>query len=194
MIEIPLFPLRTVLYPAGLLPLKIFEQRYLDMTKNSIRDSSPFGVCLIREGAEVGAPATPQAIGCSARILEWDMPHLGVFHLLCQGESVFRVVEHWVAKNGLLWGRVEPREPELDVALPPEHAHLAELLRKIIDKVGADRFPAPLALHDANWVAYRLAEVLPIEPPLKQTILEATQVQPRLAALSAFLKTQRVMP
>jgi Lon protease-like protein len=103
-------------------------------------------------------------------------------------------VEHWVAKNGLLWGRVELREPDLDVPLPPEHVHLAELLRKIIDKVGADRFPAPAALHDANWVAYRLAEVLPIEPPLKQTILEAAQVGDRLAALSGFLKTQRVVP
>jgi Lon protease-like protein len=193
MIEIPLFPLRNVLYPAGLLPLKVFEQRYLEMTKNCIRDDSVFGVCLIRDGAEVGTPAVPYATGCTARILEWDMPHLGLFQLICQGESVFRIADHWPAKNGLLWGHVELREPELQVDLPQAHQHLADLLKKIIDKIGADRFPAPVALHDASWVAYRLAEVLPIEPELKQHILEATEPEARLSALTDFLRTARVV-
>jgi hypothetical protein len=193
MIEIPLFPLRTVLYPAGRLPLKVFEQRYLDLTKNCIRDDSVFGVCLIREGSEVGTPATPWATGCTARIQEWDMPHLGMFHLLCQGESVFHTVEHWSAANGLLWGRVEVREPEIEVALPADQQHLAQLLRKIIDKVGAEHFPAPAALHDANWVAYRLAEVLPMDPEIKQMILEAPRTEDRLVALNEFLRTQRVV-
>ena len=77
--EIPIFPLSTVLFPGGLLPLRIFEQRYLEMTKTCIRDLTPFGVCLIREGQEVGAPAVPHGVGCTARILQWDMPHLGLF-------------------------------------------------------------------------------------------------------------------
>jgi Lon protease-like protein len=193
MIEIPLFPLRTVLYPAGRLPLKTFEQRYLDMTKNCIRDDSVFGVCLIREGAEVGTPATPWATGCTARIQEWDMPHLGMFLLMCQGESVFHVAEQWTATNGLLWGRVELREPDIEAALPADQQHLAQLLRKIIDKVGAEHFPAPAALHDANWVAYRLAEVLPMDPEIKQMILEAPGTEDRLVALNEFLRTQRVV-
>jgi Lon protease-like protein len=193
MIEIPLFPLRTVLYPAGRLPLKIFEQRYLEMTKNCIRDDSVFGVCLIREGAEVGNPATPWATGCTARIQDWDMPHLGMFLLMCQGESVFHVAEQWSAPNGLLWGRVELREPEIEVVLSADQQHLAQLLRKIIDKVGAEHFPAPAALHDANWVAYRLAEVLPMDPEIKQVILEAPRTEDRLAALNEFLRTQRVV-
>ncbi|HTS52418.1 MAG TPA: LON peptidase substrate-binding domain-containing protein, partial [Burkholderiales bacterium] len=86
-LEIPIFPLGTVLYPGGLLPLRIFEQRYLDMTKSCIRDNAPFGVCLIREGTEVGAAAAPYAVGCTARIAQWDIPHLGLFHLVAHGES-----------------------------------------------------------------------------------------------------------
>ncbi len=86
--------------PAGLLPLKIFEQRYLDMTKVCIRDDAPFGVCLIRDGAEVGAPAVPHPVGCTARIAEWDMPHLGLFQLVCKGEQVFRILEHWTLRAG----------------------------------------------------------------------------------------------
>ncbi|MGA0033351.1 MAG: LON peptidase substrate-binding domain-containing protein, partial [Burkholderiales bacterium] len=72
--ELPLFPLGTVLFPGGLLPLKIFEQRYVEMIKACLRDSTPFGVCLIREGHEVGVPATPHAVGCLARIEQWDVP------------------------------------------------------------------------------------------------------------------------
>jgi hypothetical protein len=193
MIEIPLFPLRSVLYPVGLLPLKIFEQRYFDMTKNCIRDDSVFGVCLICEGSEVGPPAVPHIIGCTARIREWDMPHLGLFHLVCQGETVFRIEEQWTAKNGLLWARVALREPELQTELPEEHAALPELLRKIMAKAGADHFPAPVALDDANWVAYRLAEVLPLEPELKQQILESTLPFDRLAMLTDFLQSKRVV-
>ena len=144
-LEIPIFPLRTVLFPGGLLPLKIFEQRYLDMTKVCIRDNTPFGVCLIREGTEVGAPAVPYTVGCTARIAEWDMPHLGLFHLLCRGESVFRIVEHWTRQEraAARAGGCATPPPQ---PLAPGHQPLADLLERIIDKVGSDRFPAPVQL------------------------------------------------
>ena len=84
-VALPLFPLSTVLFPGGLLPLKIFEQRYIAMAKACIRDGSEFGVCLIKEGREVGTPAVPQDVGCLARIVHWDMPQFGVFHLQIEG-------------------------------------------------------------------------------------------------------------
>jgi len=192
-LEIPIFPLRTVLFPGGLLPLKIFEQRYLDMTKVCIRDASPFGVCLLREGAEVGAPAIPNPIGCTALIQDWEMPHLGLFHLVCRGESVFRIAEHWTIKGGLIYGSVELNAPLPSQALPATHQPLADLLKKIIDKVGADHFPAPTRLQDADWVACRLAEVLPLEPEFKQQMLESRDPQARLEQLRAFLKSRSVV-
>ena len=85
--EIPIFPLGTVLFPGGLLPLRLFEQRYLEMAKTCLRDAAPFGVCLIREGAEVGAPATPEPVGCLARIAHWDMQQLGLLQIVAQGAS-----------------------------------------------------------------------------------------------------------
>jgi Lon protease-like protein len=191
--EIPIFPLRTVLFPEGLLPLKIFEQRYLDMTKVCIRDGSPFGVCLIREGGEVGEPALPWQVGCTATIAEWDMPHLGMFHLLCRGERVFRIVEHWTAKNGLINAVIEEREPQVRQQLSAEHDELSALLRQIIDKFGADNFPAPIMLDDADWVACRLAEALPLEPEVKQQLLEASTAQFRLDHIKALLKDKSVM-
>jgi Lon protease-like protein len=192
-LEIPIFPLQTVLFPEGLLPLKIFEQRYLDMTKVCIRDSSPFGVCLIREGSEVGAPAMPYPVGCSAHIVEWDMPHLGMFHLLCRGDNVFRIVEHWTGKNGLINALVEERAPALREPLPTRFQELGALLRRIIGKLGADNFPAPVMLDDADWVASRLSEALPLDPEIKQQLLEAGDAVERLEQLQGLLKDKSVM-
>ena len=88
---LPIFPLNTVLYPGGLLPLKIFEQRYLEMTKACLRDATPFGVCRIREGSRSALPAVPESVGCTAIIAEWEMPHLGVFQLKSRGQRPFRI-------------------------------------------------------------------------------------------------------
>jgi hypothetical protein len=186
-LEIPIFPLGTVLFPGGLLPLRIFEQRYLDMTKSCIRDASPFGVCLLREGSEVGAPTVPYQVGCTALIEQWDMPHLGLFHLACRGGSAFRIAQHWTTPSGLIRGHVDLCEAAPPTALPPAHQRLADLLRKVIDLAGAERFPAPMQLDDADWVAYRLAEVLPLEPQFKQRLLEERDALARLAQLSAVI-------
>ncbi len=191
--EIAIFPLRAVLFPGGVLPLKVFEQRYLDMTKVCIRDSVPFGVCLIREGTEVGSPAHPYLIGCTARITEWDMPHLGLFQLTCRGGQLLRILEHWTLKSGLLQAHVELMRLPAPLPLPEEHQSLKELLERIIDKFGAERFPAPVDLDDADWVACRLGEALPLEMPFKQALLEANGPLERLAMLSEFLRTRQVV-
>jgi len=167
--EIFLFPLGTVLFPGGALPLKIFEQRYLDMTKVCIRDNLPFGVCLIREGREVGEPALPHDVGCIATIEQWDMPAASMFHLLARGGARFRVQTTTAAPNGLLSARVDML-PETTSA--ESDSTCAELLRAMIEKIGAEHFPQPLRYDDAAWVVYRLAELLPVEATLRQHFLE----------------------
>lgn len=189
--ELPIFPLGTVLFPRGLLPLRIFEQRYLDMIKRCIRDESAFGVCLIREGGEVGTRAVPHLIGCTAKIAQWDMPHLGLFQILCQGGSVFRILGQRLGANGLLHADVELL-PEPGRVPVPEHLQaLASLLRTVIDKIGAERFPEPLALDDAAWVAHRLAECLPLEPITRQELLEQ-QPLAALERMKLFLQSNSV--
>jgi hypothetical protein len=192
-LQIPIFPLTTVLYPEGLLPLRIFEQRYLDMTKVCIRDNSVFGVCLIREGLEVGTPAVPHDIGCTARISEWDMPHLGLFQLLTQGEMVFRIQEHWTTKSGLIQAQVQLENPLQPEPLPGEYAELAELLQKIMAKLGAERFPSPARLDDATWVAHRLAELLPLETEVKQRLLESREPVEALSEVKTYLQSKQVV-
>ncbi len=186
-LDLPIFPLGTVLFPDGLLPLRIFEQRYLDMTKACIRDDAPFGVCLIRDGKEVGEPAEPFEIGCIARITEWDMPHLGVFTLLCRGEQRFRIVERWTEPNGLQRARVRRMDAPPVHALPARHARLGQLLDRIVQQVGASNFPQPLRTDEAHWVARRLCETLPLDDALKLHVLEGDDIEAALDQLGEYL-------
>ena len=185
--EVHVFPLNTVLFPDGLLPLKVFEQRYIEMTKTCLRDRLPFGVCLIREGREVGAAALPETVGCLATIEHWDMPQLGVFQLLARGTGRFRVLETRVAPNHLVSATIEPIAADEPAAVD---ALCSRVLAAIMEKVGAERFPAPARLDDAAWVGFRLAEVLPLEPREKQDLLEMTDAGARLAQVRRLLERQ----
>src|SRR6188768_4210937 len=91
--SVPLFPLQAVLFPGSVLPLRIFEARYMDMAKACIKSGDPFGVCLIREGAEDGAPAVPENVGCLARILDCDMEELGILKVRAEGLERFRLLD-----------------------------------------------------------------------------------------------------
>ena len=185
-----IFPLNIVLFPGGVLPLKIFEQRYLEMTKVCIRENREFGVCLIREGKEVGTPAVPHEIGCLARIAEWDMPQLGVFRLLTECTQRFRIVRSSPQKNGLISATIETIPPEPEAA--PKDKLCAEILKTIIEKIGLEHFPAPHRFDDAAWIGYRLSEVLPISLDLKQQLLQVNDPQARLSQLSEILSRQGV--
>ncbi len=183
--ELPLFPLGTVLYPGGQLPLKIFEQRYVDMTKACLRDSTPFGVCLIREGREVGEPAAPHAVGCLAQIEQWDVPHPNLFTILARGGERFRILDAAVSAGGLITGRVEIL-PEPSRPATVDRA-CQEVLRLAIERAGSDSVPGPVRLDDPVWVSYRLAEILPISPLEKQALLELDDTGARLAQLHELL-------
>ena len=188
MISIPIFPLNTVLYPGSQLALKIFEQRYLDMTKACVRDGTPFGVCRIREGQEVGLPAVTEHIGCTALIAQWEMPHLGVFHLQTRGQQAFRILHQATQSDGLIRAEVEfLAEAGGDVS-PESFALCRRVLEQIVEKVGADYFFPPLAYDDPRWISYRLAEVLPLEARDKQELLELRDDGARLEHLHAYLQ------
>ncbi|MDH3438769.1 MAG: LON peptidase substrate-binding domain-containing protein [Betaproteobacteria bacterium] len=186
--EIFIFPLQAVLFPEGLLPLKVFEQRYMEMTKACLRDGQPFGVCLIREGHEVGSAAVPEPVGCLANIVHWEMPQLGVFQLLARGGERFRIREMRVQPNQLIAASTEPLPS--DTGRDQVDPACGELLRVIIDKAGAERFPAPLRLDDAAWVGFRLAEMLPMDTADRQQLLELTDAQERLARLKRIMVQQ----
>ena len=190
---VPIFPLQTVLFPGALLPLKIFEVRYMDMAKACLKEGSPFGICLIREGHEVGAPAVPEAVGCLARIAECDMEELGILKVTAEGLERFRIVSSEVNRAGLIVGEVERHDPEGEAVDAAGLAESAQFLRKVIAGIGEQRFAAPLRFEDASWVGFRLAEILPLRNDVKQKLLELTDPALRLAILHRFLRQQKLI-
>jgi hypothetical protein len=190
---LPIFPLNTVLFPDALLPLRIFEVRYMDMARACLRESTPFGVCLIREGQEVGAPAVPENIGCVARLEQPDMEELGILKVVAHGTERFRIVSSEVDKHGLIVAEVERVEAEADAIEAPGLAECAEFLRKLIAGIGAERFAEPYLYDNATWVGFRLAEILPLRNDVKQKLLEVTDATLRLAVLHRFLRQQKLI-
>jgi Lon protease-like protein len=176
-----------VLFPGGRLPLRIFEQRYMEMAKACLKHESPFGVCLISEGAEVGAPATPVGVGTLARIAAWDMPQLGVLQVTARGERRFRILERRVQPDGLAVGKVELLAEEADAPVPSELSRCVRLLERVIEQ-HPELLERPHRLDSCAWVGARLAELLPFPLPSKQALLEMDDARARLERLEALIR------
>ncbi len=186
--EIPLFPLNTVLFPGGPLPLRIFETRYVDMVRRCMREDSGFGVVLIRQGVESGGPARFAEVGTEAQIVDFSRLEDGLLGIACRGVGRFRVLENWRASDGLNMGRVEDLGPEAAVPLPAQHAHLAEALRRVLPELGEAYAHAEPAFQDAAWIGHRLAELLPLDLQARQVLLEMDDPLERIAVLSPLIR------
>ena len=186
----PLFPLNTVVFPGGVQPLRIFEQRYLTMVKQAIADNTAFGICAIREGAETGTPAVPYTVGTLVHVTDWDMPQNGILHIDTLAQERFVIRSTQTDSSGLLMGTVESISSEPAMAIPDDLELAVEILRHIVDEYGDAHFPAPHAFDNAAWVGYRLSEVLPLTLSIKQNLLEMNDSLTRLRILTEFLKKQ----
>ncbi|UOV04395.1 LON peptidase substrate-binding domain-containing protein [Pseudoxanthomonas sp. F37] len=186
--SLPLFPLHQVLLPGAAMDLRIFERRYLDLVRDCGRSGGGFGVCLILEGGEAGAPAIPAAYGVEARIENFDMGEDGLLSLRVRGHRRFHVVRTRVRDNGLVMADVEWLCPDEEGEIRPEHALLGTLLQTMMEKVGTDlsRLP-PRVFERAGWVGWRLAQVLPITPEQRVSILQEDDVHARLQRLLEWI-------
>jgi Lon protease-like protein len=182
-VEIPLFPLGTVLFPGGPLPLRIFETRYIDLVRRCMRDGSGFGVVLIREGSEAGGPATTFDVGTYARIVDFSPQPDGLLGISATGERRFRILERRRARDGLNLADVEWLPAECAQPLPDEFAELGPAIDAILAQVGEPYASLERHLGDAAWVSARLTEVLPLPAHHKQHCLELDDPVERLRYL-----------
>ncbi len=186
----PLFPLRTVLYPGGPLPLRIFEARYLDMISNCLKTESPFGVLLIREGGETG-PASTYDVGTLAHITDWYQGSDGLLGVTAIGERRFRLLSTERQSDGLNVGEVELLDEEPAVALPNEFQSMSQILAGVLGNLGKLYESLDSKYEDAGWVSYRFAEILPISPDDKQQYLEIEDPIERLRRVRDVLREVR---
>ncbi len=187
---IPLFPLQTVLFPEGPLPLRVFEPRYLDMVSSCMKSDSEFGVVLIESGSDVG-PVRTVAVGTRAKITDWYQGSDGILGVTAVGTQRFQLDSVSQQEDGLYLGTVEDLEPELSAELPAEYRPMAELLEAIIDDLGKLYQSLDKRYRDATWVGCRFAEILPISLEQKQRCLEMNDPIERLVFIRPLLRSIR---
>ncbi|MDL9998425.1 LON peptidase substrate-binding domain-containing protein [Variovorax sp. J22P240] len=200
--SLPLFPLGTVLFPGGLLPLRIFEVRYLDMIGKCHKAGSPFGVVSLTQGSEVrraGAEAESFAtLGTLAVIREFEMPQSGLMQIECVGTQRFRVRSSELQKYGLWTAEVESVPDDIALEVPTDLQHAANALRRLVDTLeerrrieGDESVRLPIAqpyrFEDCGWVANRWCELLPMQAELKQRLMELDSPLMRLELVSDLL-------
>ena len=187
--DLPIFPLRTILFPDSKLPLRIFEPRYIDMVSRSMREDSEFGIILSREGSDPKMFETYDT-GTLAKIIDWDQGGDGLLGITTIGTQKFQLKELNKQEDGLNIGTIERLEKEGDYKPLKEFTHLVELLQAILDDVniyGDDE----KNFDSASWISYRFAEILPLRVEDKQKCLEIDDPIIRLNFLEPLIKMIR---
>lgn len=184
---IPLFPLRSVLFPGGRLPLQIFEQRYIDLVSHCMKTDSGFGVCLVTKGEEVIQPGTRQQVsrvGMYARIVDWDQLPNGLLGITVEGQRKFTVMDCWARDDKLLMGTVNWAAEDYlgQEALPitQEQEGLVDLLKDLMAHPLIESLGLEMDYSDQRQLGWRLAELLPVPAHHKQQLLELNNTAERL--------------
>lgn len=193
--KIPLFPLGTVLFPDGVIALKIFEARYLDMIKKCLREKTEFGVVSILkdQADETSSPAFSQ-IGTLAQIEDFDAVQPALYMTKSVGTQRFRLLRSQQEPSGLWIGEVELLENDPITPIPEEHQRVVNLLNEIISVIqsenllGESPFKEPFKIDDCGWVSNRLAELLPISLAQKNHLLAQTNPRIRLDLVTEIIE------
>lgn len=196
--SLPLFPLGTVLFPGGLLPLRIFEVRYLDMISRCHKAGAPFGVVSLTQGSEVrhanGGPESFSDVGTLATIARLETPQPGL--LLVRGEAAqrFRITRRQQLRHGLWVADVNRLDDDMAVPVPEDLQETARALGRLIESLKQRSAPQgqlplmpPYRLDDCGWVANRWCELLPLPLKLKQQLMELENPLIRLELVSDVL-------
>ena len=195
--SLPLFPLGTVLFPDGVLPLRIFEVLYLDIIGRCQRAGPPFGVVCLTQGSEVRQPGATEAfraVGTLATVTRLETPQPGLMVIRASGMQRFRITSREQMKHGLWVADVERLPPDQSVPVPPDLQPTADALGKLIESLhqragaqGELPLQVPWRLHDCGWVANRWCELLPLPMDMKQRLMELDNPLVRLELVSDVL-------
>jgi Lon protease-like protein len=189
---IPLFPLSTVLLPAGRLPLQIFEPRYLNLVTRCLKEDSGFGVVLLTAGSEVDIPDLSinsrfAPLGCYAKIVDWNQLPNGLLGITVEGQQKFRLLSSWSQQDQLNMAEVEWLESDPMVAMPESAGELKQLLRTLMKHPHVAQLHLDPEVKDVASLSYILTQLLPIEESIKFSLLSEVDPLQRLDSLVLLL-------
>lgn len=186
--DIPIFPLHTVLFPDGYLKLRIFEPRYIDMVRECSVRNCCFGVCLINNPEDSNRSANHMRVGTTAEICDFSTLEDGLLGITAYGRQKFVIQETRMRDNGLLVGNVETLDEPDHIDIPAEYSVLSMIAGRFMEQLNKN-YPEfqPQHLQDANWVGYRLSELLTLDVNEKQILLQMSDPLERLQTLLEIL-------
>lgn len=184
--QIPLFPLSTIVLPGGRLPLRLFEPRYIDMVKNCFKTGTGFGVCLIKDGSEAGQPAQPYPLGTLVSIVDFDQGPDGLLHITAEGQQEFSLLTFTANPDELLIGEVQLHEQSAPTQMTSDYKKLSHKLAILLQYVEPNIMYENKQMDDADWVCNRLIELLPLTVESKFELLQLPDNTSRLNALSGL--------
>ena len=194
--ELPLFPLRTVLFPGGLLELKIFEARYLDLMSRCMREGTPFGVVALRSGGEArgaGDAVQLHEVGTLAELIDVDSAQAGILFVRCRGGERFKLGAARQERDGLWLAQTTRVAADREVAPAAGHAGVVKSLAEAIAAIaaqGAPLFLEPHRLDSAGWVANRWCEILPLPLEVRQRLMTLADPLARLDVVDSLLRVR----
>ncbi len=191
-ITIPIFPLHAVLFPGGTLPLRIFEPRYLDMVSACMKENKGFGVCLIKEGSEVGKAADTYETGTLSEISYFNQQPDGLLGITALGKQRFEILSTEIQSNQLTLAEVELLDNEQPCTLPEQYSGAAKTLQGLLEQLGYPFMKMEKHYDEASWVGSRLAELLPIRLEQKQYFLQLNDPIQRMERLAALLEDMEI--
>jgi hypothetical protein len=203
--SLPLFPLGSVLFPGGLLALRVFEVRYLDMVRKCHQAGAPFGVVALTQGREVRQAGAPEEqfndVGTLAVIEQIDTPQPGLITLLCRGSQRFRITQRSHLPHGLWIADVGHIDPDLMVQIPQDLRKASTALAQVLHtlkqrdpEIPTAIVPTAAQLDDCGWVANRWCELLPVPLELKQRLMELDNPLVRLELVGDILERTGIAP
>ncbi len=191
---IALFPLKSVLFPGGRLPLQIFEQRYINLIRHAMKSDTGFGICLLKDGEEVARQGVRQEVhrvGTYARVVDWDQLPNGLLGVTVEGRHKFVVQECWTEQDQLLMGSVDycgvdyVGEEPLPVA--EEHEVLVGLLEQLVSHPVISQLGMSIDYDDLRQLSWRLSELIPLSLERKQALLELQDTYERIREIEKII-------
>lgn len=192
--QIPLFPLRVVMFPRGRLNLQIFERRYIDLVTHCMRTSTGFGICLLKEGEEVVQEGTNQTIhrtGTYSNIIDWDQLDNGLLGITVEGSAKFSIEDCWQSDSGVLQGNVQFNETDNvgreTIPLDDQYTALADLLQNLESHPLVEQKKLIIDYNNLWDLGWRLSELIPIEIEQKQQLLEIDDPWERIQSIEQLV-------
>ncbi|GAB3672672.1 LON peptidase substrate-binding domain-containing protein [Salinisphaera aquimarina] len=188
--DFALFPLSTVVFPGGIMPLRIFEPRYLDMVAMCMKGQTGFGVCAAHPAADKNEFSAPRAVGTLVDIIDFDRLDDGQLGITVEGKRRFEVVSTRQADNGLWWGEISFITEEADSACPIEFSQLKQIAAALIEEVGLPYETKGTAYDSASWLSARLTELLPFDAATKHDLLATNDPLERLRRIRPMVEIE----